>query len=373
MAALGGWWVRAPAIEHGAVVAPHEIDIDPPSMRAQREATIALATMPDDPWSFAESLAASAPAKGAERDKEDCGQADAPEFADIDSTAQGVVMTRGATPRYLGVQARMDAALRASADPFDRAVADFMNAGDLRSPSGSEEAVVQQAAGSTDPRLVSLGHAVCARMPDGGAGCAALTAERWAQVDAGNGMPWIEILGQAQARGDTAGVRDAMSHLAAATRFDTHFYAVPGAVARRMPADGRDLAAGNELVVGAMGRSAAFQFPSFKPLLDICRNEAGGDEQRALQCIAISDSLYAHSDNSLQFLMSGALLFQTTGDASRRESIKAERMIFAAHWSPATGLSRCGTLRDEVRKIARNAEIGDVEAMREDARKFVTP
>jgi hypothetical protein len=32
-------------------------------------------------------------------------------------------------------------------------------------------------------------------------------------------------------------------------------------------------------------------------------------------------------------------------------------------------LSKCGTLRDTVRKLERNAEIGEVAAMREDTRK----
>ena len=282
-------------------------------------------------------------------------------------------MTRAAMPRYLEAQARMDAALRASADPLERAAADFVNTGDMRSRAGSDEAVVQQAAVSSDPRVVSLGHAVCNSASPVPAGCTALTAERWAQVDAGNGMPWIEVLAQAQARGDAAGVQQAMSHLAGATRFDMRFFAVPGAVARRLPEDGRDLAGGNELVVRALGRAAALAFPAFKPLLDVCRNEAGGDEQRALQCRAISDTMYAHSDTLLPFAISGALMFQTTGDASRRESIRAERAVFAAHWSPATGLSQCGTLRDMVHKLSRDAEIGEVEAMREEARKFVTP
>jgi hypothetical protein len=372
VAGAGWWWVRGPAIVRGAVASPPEIDIDPPSMRARREAAIALATMPDDPWTFAESLAASAPGKAAESARDDCGLGDAPQFSDTDSTEQEPSMTRAAAPRYLAAQARVDAALRSSGDALDRAVADFVNAGDLRTDAGGVEAVAQQAAVSSDPRVVSLGHAVCSRMSALPA-CAALPAERWAQVDAGNGMPWIELLANARATGDTAGVQDAMSHLAAATRFDMHFFAVPGAVVRRLPDDARDLAAGSDLVTTAMGRAAALPFPAFKPLLDVCRDQAGGDEQRARQCVEISDTMYAHSDTLLPFAISGALLFQTTGDASRRESIKAERALFAAHWSPATGLSRCGTLRDDMHKLARNAAIGEVEAMREDARTFVTP
>lgn len=361
-----------PAIVRGAAAPPPTIDIDPPDSRARREAAIALATMPDDPWTFAESLAASAPDQSAGHDREDCGLADAPQFTRTDSTEEDGAMTRAAAPRYLATQARIDAALRSSADPFDRAVADFVNAGNSRSGGGGDEAVAQQAAVSSDPRVVSLGHAVCSRMSALPA-CAALTAQRWAQVDVGNGMPWIELLAQAQAQGDTAGVQDAMSHLAGATRFDMRFFGVPGAVVRRLPDDARDLAAGSDLVTSAMGRAAVLPIPAFKPLIDACNDQASGDEQRARQCVAISDTMYAHSDALILFAVSGVLLEHTTGDPSRRELIRAERAIFTAHWSPATGLSQCGTVHDTVNKLRRNAEIGEVEAMREDARKFVTP
>lgn len=371
-AGLGWWGIRGPAIERGAVVPPPEVDIDPPSMRAQRDAAIALAMMPDDPWTFAESLAASAPGKPAEPDKEECGLGDVPQFSSPASADDEPPITRAAAPRTLETQARMDAAMRASSDPMDRVVADFLNVGDMRTRQGSDEAVAQQAAVSSDPRVVSLGHAVCVVDPVSPA-CASLGAQRWAQVDAGNGMPWIELLADARARGDDGGVQDALSHLAAATRFDMRFFAVPGAVARHMPEDERDLAAGSDLVTRAMGRAATLPFPAFKDLLDVCRDQAGGNEQRAGQCAAISDTMYAHSDTLIPFAISGALLQRTTGDASRRELIKAERAVFAAHWSPATGLSKCGTLRDMVHRLGRNAEIGEVAAMREDARKFVTP
>lgn len=375
-AGLGAWWiVRGPAVNRPVApprVADADVDIYPPAMRARRDAEIALATMPDDPWSFAETLAASAPDAAAERGKENCGMADAPQFAKSDTTDADPAMTRAATPRYLAAQARIDAALRASGDPLDRATADFINAGNMRTEAGAGQAVVQQAAASSDARVVSLGHAVCGIHP-ALAGCAALTAERWAQADAGNGMPWLELLGQAQASGDAAGTRDAMAHLAASTRFDVRFFAVPGAVARKLPDDGGDLAAGSDLATAAMGRVQALPFPSFQPLVDVCHNEAGGDEQRAQQCRTISDTMYAHSDSLLPYVISGSLMEKTTGDRSRRELIKAELVVFQAHWSPATGLSQCGVLRDLVHQFGRKAEIGEVEAMREESRKFVTP
>jgi hypothetical protein len=142
---------------------------------------------------------------------------------------------------------------------------------------------------------------------------------------------------------------------------------------RRVPQDGPDIAAAADLVSSVVGQGAAMPFPAFHPLVELCRNQAGGDPQRAQQCRTISDVMYAHSDSMLVAGISGALLFQTTGDASRRDQIRAERIVAAAHWAPATGLSSCRELRDEMRKLQRRAEAGEVEAMREESRKFVAP
>lgn len=370
----GGWWlVRAPALDRPVAAVPPPPDIETPAGRARIDAAIALATMPDDPWTLAESLAASAPERDDTREKEDCGLADGPQFAKTDSTDEEPVLTRAASSHWRAAQARIDAALRASADPMDGAVADFLDIGDLRTPGAVQEAVAQQAAVSNDPRVVALGYGVCHQDGAQTPTCAALTAERWAQVDPGNGIPWIDLLAQARARGDEAAVQDAMAHLAGATRFDMRLFAPAGAVARRLPADGRDLAAAGDLAVRSIAQSAALPFPPFMALLDVCRHQAGGDEPRARQCREISDAMYAHSDTLITYAISGALLFQTTGDTARRDLIKAERTVFAAHWSPGTGFAPCRDLRDTVRKLDREARVGEVEAMREEVRKFVPP
>jgi hypothetical protein len=371
--AAGGWWLRAPAIVRPAVAEPPPPDIETPAGRARLDAAIALATTPDDPWTLAESLAASAPEASDAREREDCGMSDGPQFAKADSADDPPAQTRAAAPGWLAAQARLDVALRTSADPLDRVTADFVNAGDALTPAGREEAVIRQAAASSDPRVFALGHEVCQHVWASGPACAALTAERWTQVDPGNGMPWIELLGQAQARGDVAATRDAMAHLAAATSFDTRLWEPAGAIARRLPQDGRDLAAGGDLVTNAIGYSAALPMPAFKPLFDVCRNQAGGDEELARECRAISDTLYAHSDTLIPFLLSGRLLEVTTGDTSRRELIRTERAVAAAHWSPSTGLAPCRDLREQMRLVDRKAQVGEIEAMREQSRKFVPP
>jgi len=199
----GGWWLlRAPAIERPAAAVPPPPDIETAAGRGRIDAAIALASLPDDPWTLAESLAASAPDASDAREKEDCGMADGPQFAKTEATDGEPVLTRAASSNWRASQARIDAALRASADPMDRAVADLLNIGDLRAPEAVQEAVAQQAAVSDDARVVALGYGVCQQDSARASSCASLTAARWAQVDAGNGIPWIDLLAQARARGD---------------------------------------------------------------------------------------------------------------------------------------------------------------------------
>ncbi len=370
--AAAGWWVlRAPAVEHEAVAPAPDIDIDPPLMRARREAALALALMPDDPWSFAESLAASAPASAP--DKEACGIDGRPAFSDSSDPAQDVVQVGGPSARYATAQARLDAALRASADPFDRAVADWLNVGGMRSESGREEAVVQQAAATTDPRLYALGYGLCHSNRTPTASCSGISLDRWIQVDPGNGMPFLTKLEQARSRGDGAGVRTALTQLAAATRFDVYFGSAAGAVASRAPRDEADLAAVADLAGMALAQGSLLPLPAFEPLIQACRNQAGGDEALARQCVAISDVMFAHADTLVAQSISGALLLQTTGDASRRDVVRAERAVVAARWSPATGFSECHDMRDSLKKMVRLGQVGEVEAMHERARQFVTP
>lgn len=370
--AAAAWWVlRGPAVVRAEWAPVPDIDIDPPGMQARREAAIALATLPDDPWTFAESLGASAPEKSPEKEK--CGIEGAPQFSNPSEDGDVPVQTRAASPRYLGAEARIDAALRSSADPLDRAVADLVNTGDMRSTEGRDEAVVQQAVASTDARLYALGYGLCHSMRAVPPSCARIDAMRWAQVDAGNGIPWLFVLAQAQAAGDAVGVSNAMSRLAMSSRFDLYPHAVAGVVARRVPPDDEDLAAAGGQVTKAFSEAMSLNLPNFQPLVQVCGNHAGGDEQLEQQCHAISDAMFEHSDNLISLSISGALLAGMTGDTSRRDLVHAERVVLAAHWSPATGFSPCEEIRDAIKFHLRSAQIGEVEALRERARKFVTP
>ncbi len=371
-AMTGGWWaLRAPAIENRAALALPDPDIDPAATHARREAAIALAKMPADPRSRALALPASGPNRAVEA--EHCGLEDGPQFRAPLAQDGMLEQTRAPTVRYMNAQARIDAALRSSPDPLDRAVADLINVGDMRSAPGRDEAVVQQAVSTTDPRLYALGYGLCHSNRPVAPSCRSISLERWTQLDDGNGIPWVEMLAQAQARGDKAGIQRATSHLASATRFDIYLQDAAGAVASRMTEDDQDLAAVDDLAFRAFSEAATLPIPPFQPLIQVCRNHAAGDQQIAQQCIAISDAMYAHSDNLISVAISGALLLQTTGDASRRDAFRAERVAFAAHGSPKPGPPQCQSVRDAMHMMLRQAQIGEVQAMREAARSPAVP
>jgi len=374
--AVSGWWaLRAPLIDRPEGHA-REIDLDSPAMRARREAAIALATMPDDPWTFAESLAASAPASsaGSAIGASHCGDDERPQYADPE-VRDGQVVTdqlKAAGPHYLTARARMDATLRDSADPFDRAVADWLDVGQMRTPSGRIDALAQQAASATDPRVYALAFRACLVAKPAPASCAALSSQQWAGLDAGNGVPWVYAFAQARAANDAAGQAEALGQLAAATRFDDKQFAAAASVSAHASDDDQDLAAASDLAVEAIGRSFA-EITPVNALLDACRSNAGGDASRAQQCQAISDTMFDHTDSVILHAMAGVLQFRTTGDHTKRDAARAERAQVAQAWSPATGFSECGALRETLKLVRRQGEIGELEESRERVRAVARP
>jgi len=378
-AALGAWWlVRAPAIEHHAVKPPPDLDIDPPAMRARREAAFKLALMPDDPWSLAESLAASAAEAAASKPRCGVDQAPRPEEAATDELADGKpAMPAG--PGYLAEMARLDTRLRTSVDPFDHAVADWLNVGGVQGSAQATEALAQRAMTTADPRIYALAFRACqpssttadASAPLAGS-CAALSVRRWIELDPDNAAPWLFAFSQAVTAGDATGQQEAMTHMASASRFDDRLYLPAGAVAAHASGEEDMLAADYDLSRQAFQKTVGL-FDPIGPLMQACRDKGGGDANRAQECEAIGDLMADHGDSLLLQVFGGALHFQATGDASRRDRDRAERTALSKHWSPATGMSECQVLRDGLKTVKRSAQIGELAAARERVREESAP
>ena len=388
VAGLAGWWtLRAPAVERPAVATPPDPDIETPAGRARLDAVLALAKMPDDPWTFAQSIRAASAARGTQDRQARCGEDEVPVYGEPVPDADGLVralpeMTRPGGVGYTGARRRIDAALRASGDPFDRSVADWLNVDDLRTPAGRVDALVQDAVGSSDARSYALAVEVCTNlgndaMPLSGLpawwqspSCGRLDAAEWARRDPGNAVPWLFALTFADRARDPAGQREALRRMATATRFDTGSGAGSAAVARVKVLSDADLAGQADLATQAIGVSG---LQPYAPLTVRCRDKAGGDSELAALCDDISDLMFDHSDALMTRAIGGSLHKLATGDPSRLDQVHREQQARIGHWSPGTGFSPCGAVRALMHRFVRIGQIGEAAAAKEELSKPVPP
>ena len=371
--------MRGPSIQRPVANAP-EIDLDAASSSDRRATRSAKA---DNSRAAAASLSAATPGSGAATasDSEHCGFEDGPKSAPAEMRDGDIVadQTKAAGPSWVTTQARIDAALRGSADPFDHAVADLVNVGNMRTPAGQLETLVQSAAASSDPRIYSLAFRACYsvghrspifKKPGPPAFCASLTARRWAALDPGNGVPWLWVLSQAGDDEDEAGRQDALAHLAATTRFDDRAWQAAAAVVAHAPAEDANDVATHDLATQAW---SALSPPGLGPLATLCRAQAGGDTTLADQCASIATTMFDRSDSWGLRFAGASLTVYLTGDETRRIAARAERAALDARLRANIPPSSCGVLHDQMRHTLRAGQIGDLAADREEATLAAKP
>ncbi len=82
----------------------------------------------------------------------------------------------------------------------------------LAANSDSRDQLARLAVGTRDPELYGLAYGICAThgREDANSACRMLSADQWARLDSGNGVPWLAVAAEAKARGDRAGVAEAL-------------------------------------------------------------------------------------------------------------------------------------------------------------------
>jgi len=386
--ALGGWIVVAPALPQGAtsVVEP-AANLDAMRVGASPGATPAVPRSASDATMLV-ARAQPVAASGAPRAAGRCGEDQAPVYSDPvqeeDPNIRGLPeLTKPAGVGYTGAQRRVDAALRATGDPFDAGVADALNVGELRTPDDRLAAVVQDAVVGDDPRLYALAFSACngvgmvaaQSMPDappaaGEAGrrsCAQLDPRRWAARDPGNAVPWLYALERADASGDRDSQREVLRQLGTTSRFQMSFGAAAAAVARVKPANDDDLAGQTVLVMQAV----PFQlWPPFQGMTIRCKDKAGGDAAMATTCDHVADVLFDHSDEMLPRMVGASLHKLATGDATRLDRAHAEQKALAEKWGTQVAEEADSPTCEHARRFLRHfilvGKVGEVEAMKQE-------
>ena len=373
----GAWWVvRGPMVGKPMAAVP-DVDLDSMASRPS-DTTPSDVAQPGPARSVLAAVGAASVASGA--NAATCGEDGGPKFAEPEEYdgmwLPSQTLVKGATPGFIAGQARIDAALRGSADPFDRAAADLLNAGDSRTPSGSVDALVQQASSTQDPRVYGLAMRACestrfratlSMQADvtAPASCAMLDSRRWADLDPGNGVPWLWVLARANEARDGAGRREALARLAAARRFDAAFFGVAATVANHtaVEADGN---AGLAMIYQSIA-DASLTFPPGVGLAQTCKDHAGGDETVAKQCAEIATTMFEHTDSLMLHYWAGTITFMFSGDTTRRDAARAELGTLGEQQAAAMPDASCAALRYSLKHFVRANEIGELAALREAA------
>lgn len=390
---VGGWALVAPALPaKGAVVVAAPADVDllrtPPDARvgpALAASAIAVVAAPG-----------AAPRARAVDDDEDnpefhdprCGEDQVPVYTASPPDPDGGIRpevpkpdpdgvlrhlpgeTKPAGPGFTGALARLDATLRSSADPFDRAMADWLDLPLITPPAMRQDALVHDALAVSDPRVYGLAYATCYpgvvyRLPwqgDSSAlapACAQLSAEAWASRDPGNAAPWLYALERADSSGDVVAQRAAFAHIAESTRLDIPFHAGAAAVARQRMRD-VDLAA---QTMAAM-RSIGMMQPSFQMLTIRCRDPGGGDPALAATCDRIATVFYEHSNTFMGRGIGGSLHRLATGDATWLDRAHKEQHELAAFALPEGDGTPCGFHRAMLARFIEVDRLGEQRARR---------
>ncbi len=271
---------------------------------------------------------------------------------------------------YTGAMRRVDAALRNSGDPFDRAMADWLDLDQIAPPAARADALVMDALAVNDPRVYGLAYANCHSWlgvpadgppaPVPSPGCARLSATRWAELDPGNAVPWLWVLQDADQRGDDAARREALRHAAASSRMDVRSQSGAAAVARLRLADA-DLAAQSAAVTQALG----VEPPPASPLTTHCRDRAAGDADLASTCARLAELLYHHADSVLWHAIGGSLHKLLTGDASWLDRAHREQRPAGPIRPGAVDGTPCGAQRGFLQHVVRMDAIGELRLARE--------
>ncbi len=374
---LGAWFVAAPLRATPARVVP-EADIGLPE-RASRVAT-------GPAGASAVAARAASAASGVREDPASCGEDQLAESTLPEPDADGGMRLEPGTPDpdgvvrtspyqtkpagvgYTGAMHRLDASLRASTDPFDRTLADWLNLGGVfGTPAARVDALVQDATTSDDPRVYGLAYQTCHSFltsrdgPTSTPSCARLSPAEWGRRDPGNATPWLYALNRADKAGDTAAQRDAMNRIAESSHVDLRPFAGAAVVSRLQLENPADLAAQHDTAM----RTLTFEMPGWSSLTQRCKDGAGGDPALASWCARVATLMFENTNDYWPHAIGGSMHRLLTGDKSWSDRAHQDAIVMAELAKSEQIDAPCAGERQTLKHLVRVAAIGQLRLVRE--------
>lgn len=275
------------------------------------------------------------------------------------------------------VRARVEAqaALRTHPDPRVQAV--------RLSMLPDAEGLAQLALADRDPLVYALARGVCA-LPRGDiqqgelsapAGCGQLSAQGQAEREPDNAAAWLAVAAEAEARGDAAGVAEALHRASVAPTLDSHWGRTTGIVLNALPQDLPPLARMLTLVDAIGTEAARTPFGGTRTLSRYCSAAEMQDANRHQTCEALARLLIERSGNMLERMI-GIRIAERVGWSEERTLRLRDEMQAWAKASQSTYVPdddadaySCKQMKRLEDHMLLTARLGEVGAMREAARQ----
>jgi hypothetical protein len=177
---------------------------------------------------------------------------------------------------------RIVAALRASADPLTQ-VAALAVVRDVA-------ALVAKAVATTDPDVYTFAMQACGFGQSTDAHCRMLSADRLAQLDASNAVPWLYAAADAVSRKDSQAEEAALYRASLAREFKHRQYAFGSLAWQALPRDW-PLPERVRALVWITGVQAAFTLPAYSPAVRYCAKDQMADANRQQLCDRLAHGL----------------------------------------------------------------------------------
>ncbi|MBX3621874.1 MAG: hypothetical protein KF891_18030 [Rhizobacter sp.] len=229
--------------------------------------------------------------------------------------------------------------------------------------SQARDALAQMAVATRSPGVYAWAMRACQRERGSGA-CALLSADQWARLEPGNAIAWLNVAADAQARGDSAGVAEAMYRVSHASRSDARWGALVGVVLARVPADTGLLAkAGLAMDVAAVDTRAEIPLVAAS---QYCSVPAVRDANRQQVCAAVAEVLATRGSTLVEASL-GATLGQRVGWPAERVAAAADERDAMAQLSrlpQPPGVWSCAGLVKVLSQLTEVGQHGELAALR---------
>lgn len=248
--------------------------------------------------------------------------------------------------------------LAGSPDEAVRAAGLLLQSGDDR----QRDALARLAVGTQSPEVYRIALLACRKNRDDGV-CQMLSAEQLARIDPQSLSTWLDVVADAQARGDAAAVDEALYRASRTTRAGASRFA--DLVMNRLPAEMP--AFEKALVAGQITGFQSVDQPAYQVARQHCSDANVRDSNRQQTCLALAE-VFSTQGTTLRDLSLGIEIGRRTGWSALRVATAVEEsdalMQLSNVNARATRQPSCDNVEKTTRRVTDMGREGELVVLR---------